>query len=212
MLRLENVRKYYNRNLVIDSTSLELNKGIFWIKGPNGSGKTTLLKMIAGMLPFEGDIVFNNISLKKQPFTYRQLVGWAEAEPLYPSFITGNDLLSLYGGIRKMTVDVRNELLEKLHLSGYINDPVGTYSAGMLKKLSLALAFCGYPPLIILDEPLITLDPDAFLIVNRLILEHHETHKTTFLISSHQDAALLSAQVGKELFVGNRTITHLNVQ
>lgn len=188
-----------------------MEKGIFWIKGANGSGKTTLLKMIAGMLPFEGDILFNDISLKSHPVAYRQMVGWAEAEPLYPSFITGDELLSFYSGIRKMAVDMRNELVEKLHLSEYIGDPVGTYSAGMIKKLSLALAFCGYPPLIILDEPLITLDPDAFLIVNRLIIENHERHKTTFLISSHQDAALLSEEVGKELFVANKTINYSNV-
>ena len=84
MLELRNIKKSYHSEVVIQCQFLQLDKGIYWVKGTNGSGKTTLLKMIAGLLPFEGDIVYNKISQKNHPISYRRNVSWAEAEPLYP--------------------------------------------------------------------------------------------------------------------------------
>ena len=84
MLNLSNVKKYYNKRLILEIPHLVIENGIFWIKGANGSGKTTLLKMIAGLLPFEGEIQLNQISLKISPVDYRQNIIWAEEEPLYP--------------------------------------------------------------------------------------------------------------------------------
>ena len=93
MLELKNIKKSYNSKLVLQKDALQLDKGIYWVKGANGSGKTTLLKIIAGLLPFEGDILVDQTSQKNNPVDYRQKISWAEAEPLYPSFLTGNDLM-----------------------------------------------------------------------------------------------------------------------
>src|SRR5688572_2116511 len=101
MLELKNIKKSYSSQLVIEKDSLQLDKGIYWVKGANGSGKTTFLKMIAGLLPFDGDIIVDNISQKNNPVDYRKKISWAEAEPLYPSFLTGNDLIKLYRIIYK---------------------------------------------------------------------------------------------------------------
>lgn len=87
MLELRNIKKYYDLTLVVEISSLKLKSGIYLLKGANGTGKTTLLKMIAGLLPFEGDVLFNEISLKNKPVIYRQNIGWAETEPLFPSFM-----------------------------------------------------------------------------------------------------------------------------
>ena len=80
MLELRNIKKRYNIKLVLDIPLLKIENGIYWLKGENGSGKTTLLKILAGLLPFEGDVKFNNISIKKDLIVYRQKIGWAEAE------------------------------------------------------------------------------------------------------------------------------------
>jgi ABC-2 type transport system ATP-binding protein len=206
MLNLSSIKKYYNNRLILEIPNLEIGDGIFWIKGANGSGKTTLLKMIAGLLPFEGEIKFNGISLKSVPVDYRQNISWAEAEPLYPSFLTGLDLLLLYRSIRKVSKNDMNKLIDFFNMNEYINTKIGTYSTGMAKKLSLALAFLGNQKLIVLDEPLITLDPDSLSSLCPLILESYKKDNTCFILSSHQglDSRLLAHS--KELTVINQTV------
>jgi len=206
MLKLTNVKKQYHANPIIEIPSLQLESGIYWLSGANGAGKTTLLKMIAALLPFEGDITFNNISLKGQPIMYRQQVGWAEAEPLFPAFITGKDLVSLYRKIRNVEQKDLDNLLELFDITAYVSDAIGTYSAGMTKKLSLVLALLGNPPLIVLDEPLITLDAVATKTVTNFILDMNKTTGCSFLMSSHQDLQEEVAIAGKRLTIHNRTI------
>jgi ABC-2 type transport system ATP-binding protein len=199
MLQLTNIQKFYDNRLILGIPALTLENGFYWVKGANGSGKTTFLKMVAGLIPFKGDISFKGVSLRKEPLAYRQYTGWAEAEPVYPPFMTGMELISLYKRIRK---DDSNLLPDIFNMKDYVNTPVGTYSAGMLKKLSLVLAFLGNPSLIILDEPTITLDPDAFVAMCTFISEQYKNSETVFLISSHTPL-LLSA---KELIVNNTTV------
>jgi ABC-2 type transport system ATP-binding protein len=206
MLKLTNVKKSYNHRLVLDIPSLQLPAGIYWVKGPNGSGKTTLLKMVAGLLPFEGKIVCNDTNQKDQPLAYRQQVSWAEAEPLFPPFMTGIELISLYLSIRNLPRESAEKLTELLGMNEYVNNPSGTYSAGMTKKLSLLLAFLGEAPLVVLDEPLITLDPDSFNTVCSYILERHNHSGTSFLMSSHEELDDRLQVSGKELIVTNQTV------
>lgn len=217
MLQLTNLRKSYSRRLVLDIPSLQLAGGIYWIKGANGSGKTTLLKMIAGLIPFEGDILFRDISLKNKVLDYRRMVSWAEAEPLFPDFLTGAEVVSLYQEIRGVPQSSVDHLLAIFAMTSYIHTPIGTYSAGMTKKLSLVLAFLGDCPVMLLDEPLITLDDAALLSVGQLIGERSAGSAagagtgTIFLMSSHQqpDKSLLELlPASKELIVDNQTISN----
>lgn len=206
MLELRNIKKHYDSNLVLEIPFLQLQSGIYWVKGTNGSGKTTLLKMIAALLPFKGDIVFDSISLKDKSLLYRQRVSWAEAEPLFPSFTTGLDLISLYCNIRRVLQKEVEIFIEIFNMSGYVNSAVGTYSTGMTKKLSLVLAFIGNPPLIVLDEPLITLDPDALSVASTFILEKHRSNGTSFIMSSHQELDAALSLSGKALIVSNKSV------
>jgi ABC-2 type transport system ATP-binding protein len=207
MLQLQGVKKTYNGKIVLQCPFLQLDPGIYWVKGANGSGKTTLLKMISGLLSFEGDISFRHYSLKKHPVSFRRHVSWAEAEPLYPSFLTGHELIQLYQSIRTASREEVDNLIDSFQVAGYINQPISTYSAGMTKKLSLLLAFIGHPPLVILDEPLITLDAHAITSLCQLILEKHERSGTTFLMSSHHDLDAQLTVSGKELTIVNQTVS-----
>ena len=207
MLKLINIKKSYGQHTVLDISSLQLHDDIYWVKGINGSGKTTFLKIVAGLIPFEGEILFNEINLRQQPLIYRQQVSWAEAEPLFPAFMTGIELINLYSGIRKESRQAGNKLVERFMMNSYVHTAIGTYSTGMTKKLSLVLAFLGELPLVVLDEPLITLDPEAFTSVCNYIQERHNNRGTTFLMSSHQeqkDSLLLS---GKELRINNGKVS-----
>jgi ABC-2 type transport system ATP-binding protein len=195
MLTLKDFSKSYSGNLILSIPHLELTTGIYWFKGENGSGKTTFFKSIAGMHPCNGTIQFHDgIDLHQHPVSYRSQVTYAEAEPNYPGFLTARDLMHFAGNARKVPTARQQELLETFGIDAYAHTPCETYSSGMLKKVSLALAFLGTPRVIILDEPLITLDENARKILVDLIRHHLTTHQGIVLMSSHQslDAADLT--------------------
>ena len=130
----------------------------------------------------------------------------AEAEPLYPAFITGQVLITFYQNVRKATFVEINKLIGLFRIQEYLSIPIGSYSSGMIKKLSLLLAFIGNPPLILLDEPLSTLDTDAILLLPELIREYHQELGISFLFSSHQGIRTESLPIDKKLMITNQTI------
>jgi ABC-2 type transport system ATP-binding protein len=205
MLQFEQVHKSYDQHAVLEIPSLLLEKNIYWLQGPNGSGKTTFLRMLAGLIPFKGDILLNGVNLRENPLPYRRLVSFAEAEPLYPSFITGNELVSFYKEIRKAESAQTDMLVNFFRMHRFLPQPVGSYSSGMIKKLSLLLAFIGRPSLILLDEPLSTLDESALHHLPELISAYHKEFGTCFIFSSHQPFKSYSTIV-KKILITDQTL------
>lgn len=185
MLQLTDIRKTYGSRIILQIPAFEIPAGSYWIKGINGSGKTSLMKIIAGINPFEGNVVLHKIELTKQPIAYRKQVSYAEAEPLFPGFLSGWDLIRFVQQARNENEEFVNSLVDYFGIRNFLGYPVGTYSSGMSKKLSLLLAFIGPTTLILLDEPLITLD-DAFLPLLFSIIHQRQEDGTSFLLSSHQ--------------------------
>src|SRR5688572_4808692 len=101
MIDFHNFKKHYNTQLILRIDELHLSEGIYWIQGKNGAGKTTLLNAIAGINPIQGNIRIMGVDQKKQSIPYRRLVNWAPAEPSYPHFLTGNDIIEFYVSTRK---------------------------------------------------------------------------------------------------------------
>lgn len=206
MLQFENIQKYYGSFLALTIPSLLIDDGLWWIQGQNGSGKTTFLKMIAGLHPFTGDIILNKqFSIKKQRLQYIKSVNYAEAEPLYPSFLTAKDLVELYSYTKAGDIKEAQELLKQLHIYDVFNQPLGSYSSGMTKKLSLTLAFIGRPKIILLDEPLITIDTNA---INTIcsIIKNKQKEGISFIITSHQPIPAEQLQFTGRLQAENKTI------
>lgn len=193
MLLLQNFSKHYGPTPVITTTNLTLPPAIYWLKGPNGVGKSTFLKSIAGIVHSHGDITAPPVSLKQNPVAYRKRVSFAEAEPLYPEFLTGTDMIGLFTAARQGSHHDTQQRLDQMNMYEYINEPIGTYSSGMQKKLAILLAFIGTPNIILLDEPLITLDTNALDILSRWITQQHDQHNATFIIASHQPLVLRTA-------------------
>jgi len=207
MLSFKNFKKSYGAYPALKVPDLTLQPGIYWIKGVNGSGKSTLLKSIAGVLAFDGDILLDgSISLKNDPVAYRKLVNFSEAEALFPDFITGTELIDLFITAKDGEEGQEQALLDSMKMQSFVDRPVGTYSSGMLKKLSLLLAFLGEPKLILLDEPLITIDAASLEILYTWIADYHRAKGTTFLLTSHQplDAAILPE--ARQLLVEDQTL------
>lgn len=187
MLRFIKYQKSYGSISVLGVDDLEITSGIYWIKGANGSGKSTLLKTIAGIIDFDGDILLDGqVSLKKHPVLYRSVVNFAEAEPVFPEFLTGTEMIRLFTSAKNAPAGQEEYFVKSMKMQQYINEPIGTYSSGMLKKLSIVLAFIGNPQLILLDEPLITIDTESLKILYQWIEDKHRKENVSFLLSSHQ--------------------------
>lgn len=185
MLRITGYKKIFSSSVVLDIPHLELEQNIYWLRGENGSGKTTLLKSTAGLLAFDGDISVNNLSVKKQRRVYTTCVNHAGAEPLYPSFLSGNDLISFYLKVKKGDKRMVEKMATAFGMNSYLDNKVDSYSSGMTKKLCLLLAFIGDSTLILLDEPFTTLDVEAAKVLGELIKERF-SNGVSFCISSHQ--------------------------
>ncbi len=201
MLQVRGYKKTFGSALVLDVPDMPLAPGVYWLRGENGSGKSTFLNSAAGLIPFDGDIVCDETSIKKSRRLYTSIVNHAGAEPTYPRFLTGNDLLKFYKEVKGGNDQLVSKIIDSFGMKSYLTNKVDSYSSGMTKKLSLLLAFTGQPKLILLDEPFTTLDVEAAAFLNELIAGQFSTG-VSFIISSHQ--AITMPHVS--LLVRNKTI------
>ncbi|MCW3463698.1 ABC transporter ATP-binding protein [Chitinophaga nivalis] len=207
VIALHGVKKSYQDTPVLDIARLELASGIYWLQGENGAGKTTCMKVMAGLIPFKGEIILQGaVSSRQHPVRFRRLINYAEAEPLYPAFLTGRDLLELYLNTKGGDRENIRQISEQLGVHNFVNNPVSSYSSGMLKKLSLLLAFTGNPVLILLDEPLITIDTQALEVLYELIRSFRKKG-VTFCITSHQPLDNKALTITGTLNVAGKNIT-----
>ncbi len=206
LLTINNFRKAYNDTPVLTIPLLTLEPGTHWFRGINGSGKSTLMRTVAGMLPFEGEIWLNNqYEINRQPVPYRMRVNYAEAEPLYPDFLSARDIIQFVGKAKQSQPQQITNLTQLFGVDQYWKQPTGTYSSGMLKKVALLMAFLGQPDLILLDEPLTTIDDRATQILFTLIKEH-QAKGVSFGLASHQDVGLTELTIDRVFLVENGEI------
>lgn len=206
MLQIKHLLKKYGEKTILDIEDLSINQGINHLKGINGSGKTTFSKIIAGLIPFEGDILLHEkFSPIKTAVAYRKQVNYAESEPIYPEFLTASDLISFVGKAKGASKKEMDKSAITFGVDEYQFDHVGTYSSGMIKRLSLCLAFLGNPSLILLDEPFNTLDNNA---IDILITEIESMHGrgVNFILVSHQDIGKLGVPINASFMVKDHTI------
>ncbi|HRI78613.1 MAG TPA: ABC transporter ATP-binding protein [Cyclobacteriaceae bacterium] len=209
MLTLRNYSKSFNDRLILKIDNLTFKPGAYWIKGDNGSGKSTLFKCLAGILPCQGDITFvDDVDIRKNPVEFRKRINYSEAEPQYPGFLTAKDIFKFIAKIKGASQDEQADYVQLFGLTSFFENPCETYSSGMIKKLGLALAFLGKPKVIILDEPLITLDQQAREILFGFIRKKIEEN-ITLLISSHHSIALNDFKINDAYLVENKTLNLL---
>src|SRR5690606_18443247 len=197
MLSLKGVSKAYQRQQkrAVDSLDLEVKPGeIFGFLGPNGAGKTTTIKMIVGLLrPDEGRITVNGIDVVLDPIGAKEQIGYVPDTAVLYERLTGIEFLQLVADVRRIDPSVRTrrvqELAEMFELTHALPDLVQSYSHGMRQKLAVISALMAEPPLLILDEPMVGLDPRSNPLFKELMRRHCNAGNTVFFSTHILDVA-----------------------
>jgi len=192
VIEISNVSKSYNRNKVraVENLTLTVKPGeIFGFLGPNGAGKTTTIKMIVGLLrPDSGRIMVEGYDVVADPLKSKQLMTYVPDYPAIYERLTGLEYLNfigdVYGVTRKARLERIQRWLDVFELAPVISNPIQSYSHGMKQKIVLTAAILPAPRVMVLDEPLVGLDPRAAYQLKDLFREHCEQGKT-LLFSTH---------------------------
>lgn len=185
ILEIEALNKFFGKKQALTNVSFSLDKGaIVGLIGPNGAGKTTIMKAILGLFTYQSGkitVVGQEVSPTKH-LALEKVGALIEYPAIYP-YLTGYQHLLLNITDKKDKARI-NHLAEELKMTGYLHTKAKKYSLGMKQKLGIALALLNEPELVILDEPMNGLDPQATKDLRNLILKL-AAQGTSFLISSH---------------------------
>ena len=187
MIEIKNLTKKFGDFTAVKDINLKLEEGeLFSIIGPNGSGKTTIIKNILGLLrPTEGDILVDGISVKENPKETKSKIGYIPDEPKIWSHITGEEFLkfsgSLYEAPKEKVEKKIPELLSYFNLEGIEKKYFENYSRGNKQKFTILAALLHDPDLILVDEPIVGLDPEAAEVAMKLLTDFVSNGGTVFM-------------------------------
>ena len=190
MIRLEALTKRYGRFTAVDALDLEVHRGeLFGFLGPNGAGKTTTLRMIAGILrPTAGRVTVGGEDVQLNPMAAKGKLGFIPDRPYVYGKVTGAEFLrfvaALYGQTGPAVERRLGELLELFELDPWRDELTESYSHGMRQKLLIASALVHRPEVIVVDEPMVGLDPRSARLLKDL-LRRFVDRGGTVLMSTH---------------------------
>src|SRR3954467_3344810 len=190
MISLRQLTKRYGSFTAVDAIDLEVPRGeLFGFLGPNGAGKTTTLRMIAGILrPTGGTVQIGGIDIAVDPVAAKMRLGFIPDRPFIYEKLTGAEFLRFVAGLYDQEgpqVEHRaHELLALFDLDEWRDELVESYSHGMRQKLIISSAFVHRPEVIVVDEPMVGLDPKAARILKDLFREYTKRGHT-IMMSTH---------------------------
>jgi len=190
MIRCVNLSKSYGNVRALDTVNIEVGKGqIYGLIGPNGAGKTTTIKLIVGLIqPTSGSVFINGLDMRQNPLEAKRFIGYIPDEPFLYERLTPWELMDFKGSLYDMTKgeidNKKSELLDLIGMLEYKNDLIEGFSLGMKQRVAVAIALLPSPPVIVVDEPLVGLDPRGMKRVKEIFLKLAREGKTVF-ISTH---------------------------
>jgi ABC-2 type transport system ATP-binding protein len=189
-IETKNLGKKFNHFTALDGISLQIEKGdIIGYVGPNGAGKTTTIKILTTLIkPTSGFAYINGVDVKKRALDTLKDIGALIEVPGIYDYLTPNEILTYFGKVYRMSNNQINkrikETLGLVRLSDWEHKKIGSFSTGMQRRLAIAKAIFHSPNVLILDEPVLGLDPKGIRDIRELIRYFNKDGMTIFL-SSH---------------------------
>jgi ABC-2 type transport system ATP-binding protein len=188
MIKLINLTKNYGKLVAVNKIDLEVARGeIFGFLGPNGAGKTTTIKMMAGLLqPTSGSIFINGHDVQKEPIKAKFVISFIPDRPFLYEKLTAAEFMHFVAELYEMKDPGRrvSELLELFGLPEWANELVENFSHGMKQRLVMASALLHRPKVLVVDEPMVGLDPRGARLVKDVFKDLASQGVTVFM-STH---------------------------
>lgn len=190
MIKLENLVKNYGSKIAVNSISLHVKPGeIFGFIGANGAGKTTTIKMVGGLIsPTKGRVIINGIDMENDPVLAKKRIGLIPDRPFLYEKLTGFEFMKFTADLYQTRVNNFTQkaetLLKKFSIFDNSHELIESYSHGMKQRLIMASAILHKPPLLIVDEPMVGLDPKGIRMVRQLFKDL-ANDGTTIFMSTH---------------------------
>ena len=188
---LSGLEKKYGKFVAVDGIELEVPYGqVFGVLGPNGAGKTTTLRMITGLLQqTKGTITIDGLRTDKDPIGTKQVTGFIPDRPYVYDKLTAFEYLRFIGGLYAMPADTMadriRELLTQFSLLEWADSLIESFSHGMKQRLVFAGALLPRPKLLVVDEPMVGLDPKGHRLIKDLFTHLTKVEEMTILLSTH---------------------------
>jgi ABC-2 type transport system ATP-binding protein len=195
MIRVEGLKKRYGTFEAVHGVDLHVRPGeVFGFLGPNGAGKTTTLKMIAGLLkPTEGSVVIADVDTAVDPVAAKRVIGYIPDRPYLYEKLTAREFLTFIGGIYGVdeahVTERTVELLDTFGLTRFTDELVEGFSHGMKQRLTLCAALLHHPRLLVVDEPMVGLDPAGAKLIKEVFRGMADDGRTVFLSTHTLDVA-----------------------
>ena len=190
MIELKNLTKKFGNVVAVNRLNISVSKGeIFGFIGPNGAGKTTTLRMMGGVLaPTEGSVVIDGLNMASEPEKAKKRIGFIPDRPFLYEKLTGMEFLRFTADLYEIKDDLfrkkSEEALKKFLLYDWGDELIESYSHGMKQRLIISAAILHDPKVIVVDEPMVGLDPAGIKMVKGLIRDLAQKGTTLFM-STH---------------------------
>lgn len=190
MIKLDHLTKHFGRIAAVDDLSLEVRGGeIMAFLGPNGAGKTTTLRMIGGLLePTGGRIEVKGHDLARSPIEVKRIMGFIPDRPYLYEKLTAREFLVFSGGLYGVppgrAASRGKELLHLFGLTDWSDELIESFSHGMKQRLVMASALLHEPEVLVIDEPMVGLDPRGTRMLKNLFRGLRD-RGVTLLLSTH---------------------------
>ena len=188
MIKLINLTKKYGKFTAVNGINLEVRSGeVFGFLGPNGAGKTTTIKMMAGLLqPTGGSVQINGFDVQKEPLKAKFITGFIPDRPFLYEKLTATEFMHFVASLYEMKDPNKRiaELLELFGLPEWKDELIENFSHGMKQRLVMASALLHDPKVLVVDEPMVGLDPRGARLVKDLFRDLASKGVTVFM-STH---------------------------
>jgi ABC-2 type transport system ATP-binding protein len=220
MIDLINLTKDYGTTIAVNNLSLNVASGeIYGFIGPNGAGKTTTIRMMGGIIaPTSGTVIIDGYDMAKNPVGAKQIIGFVPDRPFLYEKLTGREFLKfsadLYSVNSRIFEHKSESLLKQFALWDWANEIIEAYSHGMKQRLIIAAALLHDPKVMIIDEPMVGLDPTGVRMVKN-ILRQLAGENVTIFISTHtlsiaEDLCHRIGVISKGMLIAQGTVAQLN--